>query len=305
MIATRRTSNRTIGPMTDDDLRQRAPSVFASNAMPGVSERYSFLPTSHVVTGLRDAGWIPVFADEQRIRTAEREGFQKHIIRFRRQNDIKTFNVGDHVTEMVLLNSHDRSSAYQLHAGVFRFACANGMVVADSTFSRISLRHQGFDPGQVIEGSFRILDDVPQIETAVDAMRSRMLDTSERTALAEAALIARYDTLDAAPVSPERILRPKRVADTGHDVWSTFNVIQENMLRGGQKDLYRRNPEKGKRFRRMGEVRGIDESVKLNKALWHLAQRMTGIEIDQKPKDAPLSEQIAALLAQATAILNS
>src|ERR1700751_6461233 len=53
--------------------------------------------------------------------------------------------------EVVLVNSHDKSSAYQLHCGLFRLVCTNGMVVSDGTFQRISIKHSGFNPDSVIE----------------------------------------------------------------------------------------------------------------------------------------------------------
>ena len=51
----------------------------------------------------------------------------------------------------MLLNSHDKSSACQLHCGLFRLVCSNGIVVADATFQRISIKHFGFNPDSVIE----------------------------------------------------------------------------------------------------------------------------------------------------------
>ena len=57
--------------------------------------------------------------------------------------------------EVVLVNSHDKSSAYQLHCGLFRLVCTNGMVVSDGTFQRISIKHSGFNPDSVIEASSR------------------------------------------------------------------------------------------------------------------------------------------------------
>jgi hypothetical protein len=47
------------------------------------------------------------------------------------------------------VNSHDKSSAYQLHCGLFRLVCTNGMVVSDGTFQRISIKHSGFNPDVV------------------------------------------------------------------------------------------------------------------------------------------------------------
>jgi hypothetical protein len=40
--------------ISDDELRRFAPSVFASNQFEGVSERYSFLPTSSILNGMRE-----------------------------------------------------------------------------------------------------------------------------------------------------------------------------------------------------------------------------------------------------------
>ena len=123
--------------LTNDQLRQMAPAIFSTSAKLDVSDKYKFLPTIEVVDGLRAAGWQPVKATEQRVNTLERQGFQKHQLRFRRQDDLGLVTkVGDVFPEIVLVNSHDRSSAYQLHAGLFRLACSNGMVVSDSTFEK-------------------------------------------------------------------------------------------------------------------------------------------------------------------------
>src|SRR6201997_4738216 len=70
--------------ISDDEMRRFAPSVSASQPIEGVSERYSFLPTSSILNGMRENGWVPVRALEQSIRTEARRGFQKHMVRFAR-----------------------------------------------------------------------------------------------------------------------------------------------------------------------------------------------------------------------------
>src|SRR5258708_18598080 len=142
----------------DDQLRALAPSVFAAQAMPGVSSRYAFVPTAQLVGRLRDAGSAPVSAVEQKVKLDERRGFQKHLIRFQRRDVVPV--KGEYTPELCLINSHDRSSAYQLHAGLFRFVCGNGMIVADTTFGRVSIRHSGFTPEDVIETSFTLLNRI-------------------------------------------------------------------------------------------------------------------------------------------------
>ena len=258
-------------------LRALAPSVFADNAHAKVSERYSFLPTATVVEGLRAEGWTPVWAGEQRIRRSDRQGFQKHLLRFARVNDLHRTQAER--PELVLVNSHDRSSAYQLHAGVFRFVCSNGMILADSVFARISIAHVHFEPSKVIEASFQIVREMPAIADLLEGYKARQLTTVERTAFGEAALILKYDSLEKAPVGAEKILAHRRSEDARPTLWNTLNVVQENMMDGGQRDYSRRRPDRSRRFfGKTRPVKGLDENVRLNKVLWHLAESLRASE---------------------------
>jgi hypothetical protein len=77
--------------ISDDEMRRFAPSVFASKPIEGVSERYSFLPTSSILNGMRENGWVPVRAQEQSVRTEARRGFQKHVVRFAPLQHLQTW----------------------------------------------------------------------------------------------------------------------------------------------------------------------------------------------------------------------
>ena len=105
-----------------DEMRRFAPSILASQPIEGVSERYSFLPTSSILNGMRENGWVPVRAQEQSIRTEARRGFQKHVVRFARVEHLQSWEKNQVRPEVVLVNSHDKSSAYQLHCGLFRLS---------------------------------------------------------------------------------------------------------------------------------------------------------------------------------------
>jgi len=76
-----------------------------------------------------------------------------------------------------------------------------------------------------------------------------------------------------------QLLAPRRSEDNGNDLWRTFNRIQENALRGGMK-ARNATDEMGRRGRRVStrEVKGIDQDVKLNRALWQLAERMAELK---------------------------
>ncbi len=271
--------------LSNEAIKIKAPSVFAEAAHNRVSDRYSFLPTINVVDGMRKAGWMPVKASEQRVRAEDRRGFQKHELRFRRAEDVE--NIAKEITrenhivdrhnplaeflEVVMVNSHDRSSAYQLHAGIFRLVCRNGLIVCDSTFSKISIRHTDFNPDSVINGTFKILEELPAVKAEIAMLKETTLSDVQRNAFAEAALVLKYDELEKAPVNAKRLLEPRRMADMHTDVWSTFNTIQENMVKGGLRDRSKRKPD-GTAFKVTREVKGIDENIRLNKALWHLAK---------------------------------
>ena len=85
--------------------------------------------------GLREANWAPVHVEEQRPRKVERLGFQKHLLRFRQVEQMQTLDEWN--LELVLLNSHDAGRAYQLHAGIYRRICSNGLVVSEAGFEAL------------------------------------------------------------------------------------------------------------------------------------------------------------------------
>src|SRR5258707_7191987 len=257
--------------ISDEELRCLAPSIFASQPIEGVSNRYSFLPTSSILKGMRENGWLPVRAEQQSVRTEARRGFQKHLIRFARVEHLHSWEKNQVRPEVVLLNSHDKSSAYQLHCGLFRLVCSNGMVVADANFQRISIKHSGFNPDSVIEASFDVLRAVPDIMNKLQLFQDRALNDAERLALAMGAATYRWEDPDKAPVSPSMLLNPRRFGDGTRDLWTTLNTVQDNIIRGGQRDYSRRLPS-GSRMPKSRAIKGIDEDLRLNKALWHMAE---------------------------------
>lgn len=264
-----------IGRATDtlsrDQLRHAAPSIFAEAAHSRTSDRYSFLPTASILDGMEAEGWLPTLVQEQKVRDEGREGFQKHMIRFAHRNDLQRGSAER--PEIVLINAHDRSSAYHLHAGIFRAYCLNGLVVCDATFAQQSITHMGFEPAKVIEASVEILRDVPRLMDGIADMRAIQLSEPERLAFAHAAAIARWEEIEKAPVRPDRLLIAQRSEDQAPTLWNTLNVVQERLIKGGQKDYAKRRPD-GKRMPKSRAVNGIDGNVGLNKALWTLAEEM-------------------------------
>jgi Domain of unknown function (DUF932) len=142
--------------------------------------------------------WLPVHVEEQRPRSFERRGFQKHLIRFRRAEQMETLDEWN--AELVLTNSHDAGCAYLLQVGIYRRLCSNGLVVAGEGFEAIRFRHVGLRTDEVVQAGYRILESIPKVAASIDRFRNRRLSDSEADTLAERALLLRYEKQEEAPI---------------------------------------------------------------------------------------------------------
>lgn len=263
-------------PLTNDQLRQVAPSIFASQAHEKMSDRYSFIPTIAVVDAMRDNGFQPYSAFQSNTRIPGKAEFTKHMIRFRdvRENTpaLSSLTVGQVFPELVLVNSHDGASSYQLSAGLFRLVCLNGLMVDDSKLDQIRVKHSG-DVSPILDASFEMVKQFPEIAGQVEQFQHLQLTDGQQKAYAEAALQLRYDTDEngnvLAPVPADRLLTARRSADLEPTVWNTYNRVQENLTQGG----LRGRSTTGRRLRTRA-VNSISEDTRINKALWTLTSKM-------------------------------
>ncbi|WP_042264254.1 DUF932 domain-containing protein [Paraburkholderia heleia] len=258
---------RSDSPLSDDQIRRVAPSIFADGKHESRSERYTYIPTIDVLRGLRNEGFQPFMVCQTRVRDQDKREFTKHLIRMRPASEI----TGEDVNEVILLNSHDGSSGFQLLGGVYRFVCQNGMV-AGETIGEVRVPHRGNIVQNVIDGAFDVLDGFDLIREQKDGMKALTLDRDEQYAFARSALALRYapsDTEAPTPVTESQLLAPRRFEDRRDDLWTVFQRTQENLTKGG---LHGRS--RSGRAMSTRPITGIDQNVKLNRALWMLADAM-------------------------------
>lgn len=253
--------------LDNETLYRHVPSIFAREAHDSRSHRYVYVPTIEIVEGLRREGWFPFFAVQAVPRDGERMGHAKHMLRLRRDDGIGK----PEAAEVIIVNSHDGTSAYQMFAGMLRFVCTNSMI-AGERFEEVRVPHKGGIQDQIIEGVYTVAEDFPRLIDATEGMKDTRLSSDEQRVLAEASLVARYGE-DESPVRPDQIIAPRRREDVGQSLWQTFNVIQENLIRGGISG--RRQTSDGRiRRSQTRAINGIDQNVGLNRALWTLAEGM-------------------------------
>ncbi len=257
-------------PLSMNQIREAAPSVFAEDRHASRSHRYTYIPTSQIVEHLLQADYGVFAVNQGGSRDEEKRGFTKHMLRFRPLNQV--VQVGGTHNEIVLVNSHDGTSAYRLMAGVFRLVCGNGLIVAESMIQDIRIKHSGNILAEVAQGVDNLRDELPRIGGRVQEMQAIEMSQPEREIFARAALTVKYG--DEAPVSATQILKPRRAEDATPNLWTTLNTVQESLVRGGH-HYTKTNEETGRtQHRKTNAVNSVDGTTSINRAVWQLAEEM-------------------------------
>ncbi len=165
-------------PLDNEALFRHVPSIFAREAHDSRSSRYVYVPTIDIVEGLRREGWLPFFAVQSVPRDGSRHGHAKHMLRLRRDDGIGK----SEAAEVIIVNSHDGTSAYQMFAGMLRFVCTNSMIAGDR-FEEVRVPHKGNIQHDIIEGVYTVAEDFPRLIDASEAMKEIQLSDDERRLL--------------------------------------------------------------------------------------------------------------------------
>ena len=149
------------------------PSAFAKTQSQRVSNKYTFISTATVLDDMKKLGWNPYQASQRKSRKSQDAMFTKHMIRLR-NGEVE--NIGDSIPEVILTNSHDGRNAFTLHAGLFRMVCENGLVIADTTFEQVKIKHQWYSFDEIRNIMDSMLDVVPKVISQVNQLNSVILE---------------------------------------------------------------------------------------------------------------------------------
>jgi hypothetical protein len=176
--------------------------------------------------------------------------------------------------EIVLINSHDGLSSYRLMAGVYRMVCSNGLVAGNS-YDEIRVRHQGDVVGEVIEGTYEVIKTANRVIESAEKMASIQLNPMEKKIFSEAAHLIRFDNSEIGnQVEPLKLISPRRASEVQkNDLFTVFNIVQENIIKGGVSGYGRNARGRMKRISTRA-VTSIDQNTLLNRSLWTLAEKM-------------------------------
>lgn len=230
-----------------------------------VTDKYMFLDSHKVIEDMADLGYELADARFPKARTKDGH-YGIHELDFRRPQDLaKSTNEAPRI---LFFNSYDGSRKAQFIAGIIRFACSNGLVVGDMVENQKFL-HLG-DYADALLARIKEMAAVhDKVFGRIDQWREIELDDGVYLQMAEEAAKLRFPDAELAPViDPSALLQVRRGEDLGRDLWTRFNVIQENILKGGV-PVVNQNGQ----ARLAPPVNNIDRSTKLNQGLWNLAER--------------------------------
>jgi hypothetical protein len=257
-------------PIPMDQLRKAVPSIFAPAQHESRSAKYTYIPTSQIVEYMLANNYGVFAASQSGSRDEGRRGFTKHMIRFRHLDQAIT--VGETHPETVLQNAHDGSGAYNLMAGLYKYACSNGLIVSASTISDVKIHHKGDILAEVAQGVEHIAKQLPTLSHSVEAMQNVVLDAGERAIFARAALAVKYD--DTPPITEAQVLTVRRQEDEAPTLWNVLNRVQESLIKGGDRYELRDEHNRVTQRRRTQPANSVDGSTRLNRAVWQLAEEM-------------------------------
>ena len=262
-----------IRPLTNEQLKIVAPSIFADAPKKGVSNRYAFVPTSSILDVFREAGYYPIMASENRVRDKNNQGYQKHIVQFRSIDNLLRPNSKEEYADILLTNSSDAKSSFKLTLSYWRLICKNMICIPSYTLSHHSIIHSGFNMSKVHNAIEEITSYMPKIEKEIESFKNTELNHLEQLSLAKAAIDIRFDS-DKHTIDPIEFLEVHREEDNDSSLWTVFNRVQEAMIRGGIQGV---NNTTSKTFTSK-PITAIDTNIKLNQELFSTVQTIADLK---------------------------
>lgn len=259
-----------IQAMTLEQVRQAAPTAFATSAAPTTSKRYSFLPTSTLIEDMDRLGWKVREAKgmKSKGKNAIRAQYGAHMIRFFNP-DVTILN-GDKIEaypEILIKNNSMGVGKIQVEVGTIRLACSNGLVIKDKDFGSFKMRHLKYTFADLQALVSSIVERLPIAVQKINQWSGIEMTPEQQRAFAAAAIKTRMgEDKVATDTEIHELLKVRRPEDNGNTLWQIFNRVQESIIRGGSTFV-----NSAGKLRRMKPITNFAQDLKLNGDLWEVA----------------------------------
>jgi hypothetical protein len=243
-----------------------------------VSSRYKIIKTGDLVSQFENEGYVVRELKVQKSRKAEYQGFGVHAIRMSHPSLV--LNHEGLTPEIVLRNSYNGTSTFEIMMGVFRLVCSNGLVVG-TTYERLKVRHVGDVMPKVLIAAEKIKSQTIQMSEDIKKFQSIQLTDAQSLDFAKRITQELIPLTQNPAVGPvletirfDHLLKVRRSEDNSQDLWSVLNRIQENALNGGLRYL-NINAQGEVRNASTRQIRSIDTNLSVNRLVWDVATEIT------------------------------
>ena len=257
--------------LTLEEVKAKAPQAFAPAPKPGLSTKYSFLPTSRIIEDMDRLGWKVGQASGARYRNNINKEFGNHVIKFFHPDIYLRDQEGniESYINVVVMNNHTGMGSFKFEIGIFRLVCSNGLILKDKDMGTFNIRHAGYSFEQLQETLNQAIERLPDVVGRINQYNAITLTPEQQYEFAAKAVALRsYTDRVPTPEELEDILTPRRQADEGNSLWVVLNRIQESVMKGG----YHMVNAKGK-LRKAKSIRNIQKDIQLNQQIWELGMQ--------------------------------
>lgn len=233
------------------------------------TDKYKVVTSQDLITYMQGQGYTLTDIQASQVRTAHKEGFQKHLMRFCRNEYITEEKQTELRPEIVIMNSYDGSQSIRIMLGMFRLVCSNGLVVGSSVFT-YRIPHLGDVQARLKEALTKSIKAEPYMFEQVNKMKELEYNNTHASALKKETVEVLVTKKDILAVNAKHLDARRRWADRAPDLFTGFNRVQENAMLGNIDYLY--NDKNGEpRWRKCKRVKSIDKQIELNQRLWNAA----------------------------------
>ena len=261
------------GFMTREQIKDACPVVFTETPSAEVSKHYTHIPTDRVIDDMEKLGWGVITAQQVSARKKDTKGFQKHMLVFRHPDLMVEGKDGDNVwPQIIMTNSHDGKNSFTFQAGMYRFVCSNGLVIADQEFGKMKIRHMGYDFETLRETISEMVEKLPLTVESMNKFKQTELTKPQKYDLARKALATRFKVQKDQKIDQvykidlDKFLTPVRKEDEGNDLWSVFNLVQERVVTGDFDYI------SGVKMRKAREIKNFKQDLDVNQKLFEVAK---------------------------------
>ena len=261
---------------SEEDLKRMAPAAFSRTVSPILTDRYSYFSTEDFLKAFTALGWEPYSVKQNGCNP-----YSRHIIRLLNPDMGYIPVKGDKIRpQLIIDNSHDGFTKAQIHLGLFRLVCTNGLVLAIPGLStNVKWLHVGIDQKEMIEMLAETAEQYRQVGSHVSNMQQIALNEDQKQEFAIKAVayrdprkfILEDGTINESAIHSaldiHDIYEPVRPQDEADDLWTLFNVVQERTIKG----MFEMTSPKGRKSSPRVITNG-KRNLEYNKKLWTLAE---------------------------------